>query len=61
MAVEVILALLWEELDRADVTVAGLQRLANGEIVRLAVEGRGLTAELAGRMRVRVRREPVAI
>src|SRR5262249_61988072 len=55
MAVEMILALLGEELDRARIPVAGLERAADREIVPLAVERGRLAAEPARRVGVRGR------
>ncbi len=61
MAVEVVFALVGKELDRADVAAAGLQRLLDGEIVELAVEGRGLPSKLAGGMGIGVGGEAIAV
>ena len=61
VAVEVILAFVRKELDRAHIAMAGLQCVLDREVVEVAVEGRRLAAELAGRMRVGIRREPVAV
>src|SRR5262249_59699203 len=61
MAVEMVLAFLGEELDRAGEALAGLERAADGEIVELAVERSRLAAELAGRMGVRVRHQAIAV
>ena len=61
VAVEMILALLGEELDRADVAVAGLERVADGEVVELAVEEGRLAPELAGRMGVGVGDQTIAV
>ena len=52
MAVEVVFALVGEELDRADIAAAGLQRVLDGEVVEVAVEGGRLPAKLARRVRV---------
>src|SRR5262249_56744153 len=61
MPVEMVLALLGEELDRARVAIAGLERAADREIVELAVERGGLAAELARRVRVRVGHQAEAV
>ena len=61
VAVEVVLALLGEELDGADIALPGLQRPADGEIVEVAVERGGLAPELAGRMRIGIGGEPIAV
>ena len=61
MAVEVILAFIGKELDRAGVAVAGLERMLDGEIVELAVEGGGFPPELARRMRVGIGGEAIAV
>jgi hypothetical protein len=45
MTVGVILPFLREELDRADISLASLQRTANGEVIQLTVERCGLTSE----------------
>ena len=61
VAVEVILAFLGEELDRAGIALAGLERAAQREVIHVAIERRRLAAELAGRMRVGVRGQTIAI
>jgi hypothetical protein len=54
-------ALLGKELDGADETLSGLQRLADGVVIDRAIEGGRLASELAGRMRVRVGNKPVTV
>src|SRR5262249_58766588 len=61
VAVEMVLALVREELDGADVAAASFQRLFDREVVALAVERSRLAAELAGRMRVGIRGQAIAI
>src|SRR5215831_11485586 len=61
MAVEMIFAFVGKELDRADVTVTGLQCMFDGEVVALAVEGGRLPPELAGRMRVGIGGKAIAV
>jgi hypothetical protein len=52
--IEVIFSLLGKEFDRADKTLPGLQRLADGEIIDRAIEGRRFAAELSRRVGVGV-------
>ena len=59
--VEVVLALLGEELDRAGEPVAGLQRPPDGAVVEVGVEHRGLPAQRRRRVRVGVGDQPVAV
>ena len=61
VAVEVVLALLGEELDGADIALAGFQRAADGEIVRRAGEARRLAAELRRRVGVGIGDQPEAV
>jgi hypothetical protein len=61
VTVEMVLALLGEKLDGADITVARLQGLANGEVVHRAIEGSRLAAEFSGRMGIRVGDQSVAV
>src|SRR5262249_58174147 len=61
MAVEMIFAFVGKELDRADVTVTGLQCMLDGEVVALAVEGGRLPSELARRVRVGIGGETIAV
>ena len=56
-----VLALLGKELDGADITLAGLDRLADGEIVERAIERGRLAPEFLRRMRVRIGDEPIAV
>ena len=46
MAIQVIFVLIREKLDRADIAIAGFQRLLNAPIVELTIEGCGLATEL---------------
>ena len=61
MAVEMILPLLGEELDRADVAVAALERVLDGEVIALALEDGGLAPELARRMGIGAGGETIAV
>ena len=61
VSVGVILPLLREELDRAAVSLARLQRAADRKIVRLAVEERRLARQLARRMRIGIRGQAKAV
>jgi hypothetical protein len=61
VAVEVIFALLREELDRADVARSRPQRVADREIIERAVERCGLATELGRRMRVGIGDQPIAV
>src|SRR5262249_16347510 len=61
MAVEVIFPFLGKELDRADIAVTGFQSMLDGEIVALAVEGGRLPTKLAGRVRVGIGGEAIAV
>jgi hypothetical protein len=61
MAVEVVFALVGEELDRADIAAAALQRVLDGEVVEVAVEGGCLPAQLARRVRVRIGGKTIAV
>ncbi len=54
VAVQVVLALLGEELDRAAVPLPRLQRPADREVVEVGVEGAGLAAQHGRRVGVRV-------
>ena len=61
VAVEVVLALLGEELHRTAVAVAGLERPAHGEVVEVGVEDAGLAAEHRRRVGVGARRQGEAV
>src|SRR5262249_60264649 len=61
VAVEVILALVGKELDRADIALAAPQRMLDGEIIELAVERRRLPSEFSRRMRVGIGGEEIAV
>src|SRR5581483_5970434 len=61
VTVEMVFPLLREKFDGADIAAACFERAADREIVHLAVEGRRLAADLAGRMRIGIRYEPVAV
>ncbi|AUX22690.1 uncharacterized protein SOCEGT47_031960 [Sorangium cellulosum] len=61
VAVEVVFPLFREELHGAAEALSGLQGAPDREVIERRVEGRGLAAELAGRVRVRAGDEPVAI
>src|SRR5690606_15745921 len=63
VAIEVVLPLLREELDRAEEArrVATAEGSCNAIVGQLAVEHDGLAAELRGRVRVRVGDQGVAV